>query len=240
MKHTKAIEVYGPGSQGLYDKFMETYLNSLEESTQKAFSDFFEMLKLKNGHKVLEVGFGTGINLAFYPDHIHLKGIDITPQMLETAKRKSDELKRINVEYTVYNGHDIPFDANQFDVVLETFALCGSENPEKLFEEMVRVCKPGGLIGVFDYRKQDPKFMIGCYVSNKPDLGILKDQILLADTMKHQGILYEGKPAVVFNPLLELERIVEESSEKHNLRRVDKLVITHSFMECLGRYVLQK
>jgi len=229
MKHETVINVYSQNvAPRLFDEFMEYYLNLTEESTQKAFSEFFDMLHLKNGYKVLEVGFWTGRNLAFYPDHIHLKGIDITPKMIEIAKGKADELKRNNAEYAVFDGHNIPFDDNQFDVVLETFALCGAEKPQKLLDEMVRVCTPEGLVGLFDYRRANEGSRIR------------KEQDVLAETVKRQGICYKGHVVAVFDMQLELDKRVKESVEKYNLRIIDQLTTENSLIDCLGRYVLQK
>src|SRR5512139_3693837 len=49
---------------------------------------------LVKGPRVLEVGVGTGKNIEFYPSSLDVIGIDLTPGMLERAKKRADALNR--------------------------------------------------------------------------------------------------------------------------------------------------
>lgn len=216
--------VYGQSSSETYDLFMKAYFELFEESTKKAFPEFFEKLRLKRNQKVLEVGFGTGVNLFYYPKFIHLVGLDVTPQMLETAKRRAYDLGREDVECITYEGNKIPFNENHFDTIVETFTLCVAKNPQRTLKEMIRVCKPGGIIGIFDYKKSNSNSFI------------LKDQKLLAETMKMVGVYYNGQSFGVFDPLFDLDALIKNSGTKV----IDELKIECSFIESLGRYIIQK
>jgi len=224
MKQNDIINAYSQSGMRIYDLFMQDYFKLFEEDTKQAYPEFFKKLQLKPNQKVLEIGFGTGINLLFYPEFINLIGLDLIPQMLETAKNKAKELNKINVEFIVSDGHKIPYKDNYFDVVVVTFTLCVAENPQKILQEIIRVCKPNGIIGIFEYKKANSNFMV------------LKDQKLLAETMREIGSYHKGQPAIVFDPLFDLDTLIQNS----NLQIIDQLKIENSFIECLGRYILQK
>lgn len=223
MNSSTIKQVYGESGAEVYDSFMQTYFGLFDESTKKAYVDFFEKLQLKPRQRVLDVGFGTGLILHPLPDFIDLTGIDIIPQMLETARKRAVGLGR-NLECRLYGGQEIPYPDNSFDRVVETFTLCVAENPLQVFKEMVRVCKPEGIIGLFDYKK----------ATSNPHVS--KDQQLLSETMRRGGIYHGGWPAVVFDPLFDLDSLVKQDG----LEIRDQLRIEKSFIESLGRYVLIK
>ena len=224
MKGHDALNIYGMSGPGTYDGFMGSYFTHLDESTQKTYVDFFSRLGIKPNQRVLEVGIGTGLNLPLYPRGIKLIGIDPTPEMLEKARVKCRELNREDIETLNQDGRHIPYEDNYFDTVVETFMLCVAEHPEEVFDEMIRVCKPDGTIGIFDYKQ----------ATSNPR--VLKDQMLLAETMRRKGIYHNGVPAVVFDPLFDLDSLVQNSG----LAIQDEIRIESSFIESLGMYLLKK
>ncbi len=224
MRHETIRRVYGSSGKEAYDSFMAAYFALFEESTQKAYAKFFEKLGLAPHHTALDVGIGTGLDLQFYPQDVHLVGLDMTPQMIETAKRRAAEQGRKNCKLVVHDGIEIPYQNDSFDRVVSTFYLCVAEQPHESFQEMVRVCRLEGLVGIFDYKK----------AASNPF--VLKDQELLAETMRETGIYHEGRPAVVFDPLFDLGSLVESSG----LEVVDRFSVENSFIESVGSYILRK
>lgn len=94
--------------------------------------------------EVLEIGFGTGLNLAYYPCSIHkITTVDVNPGMNALAnKRISDS--DIIVEQLLLSSENLPMPDNTFDSVVSTWTLCSIANVQQALQEVYRVLKPGG------------------------------------------------------------------------------------------------
>ena len=95
--------------------------------------------------EVLEIGFGTGLNLPYYPiDRVQsISTIDINPGMKKLAQKRIDA-SDINVNFQVLNGEQLPMADATFDTVVSTWTLCSIKNVELAIAEVYRVLKPGG------------------------------------------------------------------------------------------------
>ncbi len=111
------------------------------------------------GH-VLEVAVGTGLNLPHYPDGVSLTGLDLTPEMLEIARRRAREIGR---EVTLKEGdaHALPFADASFDTVVCTYSLCGIPDPNRALSEMKRVLRPGGKVILVDHIASTSRVVLG-------------------------------------------------------------------------------
>ena len=100
---------------------------------------------LKNvSGEVLEIGFGTGLNLPHYPPaSSNLTIIDKNPGMNKRAHGRISASK-IKVDNMVLNGEELPFEDESFDSVVSTFTLCSIQNIDKALKEICRVLKPDG------------------------------------------------------------------------------------------------
>lgn len=93
---------------------------------------------------VLEIGFGTGINLSYYPESIHeIIAIDVNPGVNVLAQRRIQN-STITVDYRVLNGESLSMAENTFDSVVSTWTLCSIAKVEQALKEIHRVLKPGG------------------------------------------------------------------------------------------------
>lgn len=93
---------------------------------------------------VLEVGFGTGLNLPHYPAAVRtLTAIDSSPAMGRLARARI-AVSGIPVEQRVLDGERLPFPDETFDTVVSTFTLCSIEDVGRALAEMRRVLKPDG------------------------------------------------------------------------------------------------
>jgi ubiquinone/menaquinone biosynthesis C-methylase UbiE len=93
---------------------------------------------------VLEVGFGSGLNLPFYPAEVdRLVAVDPSTCAAKLA-RKRIERSRIPVEYVALEGERIDAPDQSFDSVVSTFTLCTIPDPSAALEQMRRVLKLGG------------------------------------------------------------------------------------------------
>jgi ubiquinone/menaquinone biosynthesis C-methylase UbiE len=94
--------------------------------------------------EVLEVGFGSGVNLSYYPDHLQkLTTVDVNPGMNAIAQRRIAD-SPITVENWVLNGECLPFANASFDYVVSTYTLCSIAQVHQSLQEIYRVLKPGG------------------------------------------------------------------------------------------------
>ena len=109
-----------------------------------------EMAKLRGalladvGGEVLELGFGTGLNLAHYPPGVRqITTSDPNPGMGKLARRRIAG-SGINVEQRDAGGEALPFEAERFDCVVCTWTLCSIPEVDRALGEVYRVLRPGG------------------------------------------------------------------------------------------------
>ena len=94
--------------------------------------------------EVLEIGFGTGLNLPFYTSLVNkITTIDKNPGMNKYALRKINN-SRFKVENHILNGEKLPFENNSFDSVVSTYTLCSIDKVESALQEVHRVLKTDG------------------------------------------------------------------------------------------------
>jgi ubiquinone/menaquinone biosynthesis C-methylase UbiE len=102
-----------------------------------------ELLSSATG-SILEIGFGTGLNLPLYPRHVHqLTVVDPNLGMLRRARRRIDQTG-IKVEARQVSSEQLPFDENSFDCVVSTFTLCSIAQVGRALGEVYRTLAPGG------------------------------------------------------------------------------------------------
>ena len=95
--------------------------------------------------KVLEIGFGTGLNLPHYPKTVkQIDAVDINPSMHRLARKRVLNSK-IDVTNHVLSGEELPMESQSYDCVASTFTLCSIFNVSKGLSEVFRVLKPGGI-----------------------------------------------------------------------------------------------
>ncbi|MBE9117370.1 class I SAM-dependent methyltransferase [Lusitaniella coriacea LEGE 07157] len=93
---------------------------------------------------VLEVGFGTGLNLPYYPSTVRkIVAVDPNPTMKRLAQKRIDA-STIEVEFCQLSGESLPMNDNQFDCVVSTWTLCSIPNIQGALQEIRRVLKPQG------------------------------------------------------------------------------------------------
>ena len=90
--------------------------------------------------KVLEVGSGTGINIA------HYNNVDLVMTDLEVSELLVSRLKDSNLKYEICNCGvtNLPFEDQSFDYVVSTLVFCSVEDVAKGLQEIKRVLKSSG------------------------------------------------------------------------------------------------
>ena len=94
--------------------------------------------------EILEIGFGTGLNLPHYPEHVRqIITVDPNPGMSALAQKRVAR-SRITVDQRLFGGEALPFEGETFDCVVSTWTLCSIAEVERAVGEVCRVLKPGG------------------------------------------------------------------------------------------------
>ena len=91
---------------------------------------------------VLDVGFGTGLSVPYYPADVHVVGIDVSSKMLEVGRRFARSSGR-HADVLVMDAEHLALPDHVFDSVAFNLCLCTIPNPEAAIREGVRVAKPG-------------------------------------------------------------------------------------------------
>jgi ubiquinone/menaquinone biosynthesis C-methylase UbiE len=92
---------------------------------------------------VLEIGAGTGVDLAFYAPDARLTVFEANPWMAARLKQKAASRGR-EVRVDMASGPDLPYADAQFDSVVVTMVLCSVTRPAHVLAEIRRVLRPGG------------------------------------------------------------------------------------------------
>jgi ubiquinone/menaquinone biosynthesis C-methylase UbiE len=101
--------------------------------------------------RVLELGFGTGLNLPHYPPSItQIVAVDPNPGMARIAHRRIQDLG-MTVEHHQSSAESLSFDTGSFDSVVCTLTLCSIPNVQAALAEVTRVLKPGGQFLFFEH-----------------------------------------------------------------------------------------
>lgn len=130
----------------------------MEAVTIPAAARLVRFAGVGKGMRVLDVGCGTGV-VAVTAARMgaQVTGIDLTPTLLERA-RENSQIAEVEIEWQEGDVEALPFDNEEFDVVLSQFAHIFAPRPEVAMREMLRVLKPGGTIA---FSTWPPEMMSG-------------------------------------------------------------------------------
>lgn len=99
---------------------------------------------------VLEIAIGTGRNLPYYRAGVRLTGIDISPAMLEIARRRASELG-VEADLRTGDAQALDFPDASFDTVVSTLSMCTIPDERQAVREARRVLRPGGTFLLFEH-----------------------------------------------------------------------------------------
>jgi SAM-dependent methyltransferase len=135
--------------------------------------DLFARVETRPGEEVLDVAAGTG-NLALRAAAAgaQVVGLDLAPELFETARRRAEE-SGVAVDWVEGDAEDLPFEDDSFDVVLSAFGVQFAPRHQIVADELVRVCRPGGRIGVVNWTPEGQVGelfkILGGYLPAPPD-----------------------------------------------------------------------
>ncbi len=110
-----------------------------------------EAVDLRSGDKVLDVATGSGNTaLSAARRFCEVIGLDYVPELIEQARSRA-EAERLGVSFEVGDAENLPYADGSFDVVLSTLGVMFAPDQEKAASELLRVCRPGGKIGLANW-----------------------------------------------------------------------------------------
>jgi ubiquinone/menaquinone biosynthesis C-methylase UbiE len=199
---------------GFYNRFILPQVIELA-MRQKNFAPFRERVVGAARGRVLEIGIGSGLNLASYrPCATEVYGVDPSTELLAKASYRLNTA-RVPVKLVEGSGEKLPFDDRSFDTVVMTFTLCSIPDVALAVREMRRVLRPEGeLLFVEHGQAPDPAVVRwqdrltpmwkrlggGCHLNRKIDdlikAGGFRIERLSTDYMKSAprpfSFIYEG------------------------------------------------
>jgi ubiquinone/menaquinone biosynthesis C-methylase UbiE len=106
---------------------------------------------ISTGQRVLDVGAGTG-NTAIRAAEAGAEVVasDLTPENFEAGRREA-EAHGVELEWVEADAEALPFAGGEFDVVTSSFGAIFAPDHRAVADEMLRVCRPGGTIGMLNF-----------------------------------------------------------------------------------------
>lgn len=126
----------------VYDTFVAPFTLAARQSN-------LALLPKAASTEVLLVGIGSGLDIPLLPRGPRYTGIDLTPAMLERARRKATA-EKLDIQLDIGDARALPYPAAAFDAVVLHLILAVAPCPERVLAESVRVLRPGGQMLVFD------------------------------------------------------------------------------------------
>jgi ubiquinone/menaquinone biosynthesis C-methylase UbiE len=146
----------------LYSRYLFPRLMDLSMSGETLAAHRRSLLANTFG-RVLEIGFGTGLNLPFYPDAVtQLTTVDNNPGARAIAARRLQKTPpTFEVESQTLSSESLPMADQTFDCVVSTWTLCSISNVTQALQEIYRVLKPGGHFFFVEHGlSDDPKVQV--------------------------------------------------------------------------------
>ena len=123
-----------------------------------AMQVLIELSKVCKDDTVLDVACGPGLVACEFARHAGLvTGMDITPAMIEQARKRQREHGLENLAWAVGDAVPLPYADNSFSLVITRYSFHHLLVPEKALSEMIRVCRPGGRVMVADVAVESAK-----------------------------------------------------------------------------------
>jgi ubiquinone/menaquinone biosynthesis C-methylase UbiE len=110
-----------------------------------------EALDVRSGQRVLDVAAGNGnVSLAAARRFCDVTSSDYVPALLERGRQRA-EIDGLDITFREADAEALPFADASFDIVTSSFGVMFAPNQEQAAAEMLRVCRPGGRIGLANW-----------------------------------------------------------------------------------------
>lgn len=124
-------------------------LSQMNMITMSQLDEFIDILDLKPGSRILDMGCGVGKISEYISNRTNtdLCGIDYIQDIIDLANVRAAD--NDNLEFLTADLDDLDFPANSFDVVISLDSLYFAENLERTVKRMLKITKPNGKVAVF-------------------------------------------------------------------------------------------
>jgi SAM-dependent methyltransferase len=130
----------------------------LELVTTAPAAQLVRFAGVKSGDGVLDVACGTGVvGVTAARLGARVTGLDLTPELLERA-RENAGIAKVAIDFHEGDVEKLPFDDNEFDVVVSQYGHMFAPRPDVAIAEMLRVLRPGGTIA---FSTWPPEMLVG-------------------------------------------------------------------------------
>lgn len=110
-----------------------------------------EALDLRAGSRVIDIAAGNGnATLAAARRHCSVMSTDYVPELLDKGRQRA-VAEHLEVEFRTADAEQLPFDDGSFDVAMSVFGVMFTPEHARAAQEMARVTRPGGLIGLANW-----------------------------------------------------------------------------------------
>jgi SAM-dependent methyltransferase len=138
-------------ASGDYPQMVETFLLPLGPRLVDA-------CEIGAGMTVLDVAAGTGnASIPAAATGAKVTASDLTPELFKAGQKRA-AAEGVELEWIEADAEKLPFEDESFDVVMSSIGAMFAPHHEKVADELVRVCRPGGTIGMLNWT---PEGMIG-------------------------------------------------------------------------------
>ncbi|WP_224271017.1 class I SAM-dependent methyltransferase [Haloprofundus salinisoli] len=154
--HKKATEMkddtqsadYGSITEGQRETWSSGDFNEIARQNVVMAEALCEAVDPHPGQRVLDVACGSGTAaLVAERRYCDVTGLDYVPGLIERAKTRA-QANGQEIDFQIGDAQAMPFPDNSFDAVLSVYGIQFAPNQEQAARELLRVCKPGGKIGL--------------------------------------------------------------------------------------------
>jgi ubiquinone/menaquinone biosynthesis C-methylase UbiE len=113
-----------------------------------------EACGIQRGDRVLDVAAGSGnASIPAAAAGAQVVASDLTPELFEVGRRLAEE-RGVDLDWREADAEDLPFGDGEFDAVLSCLGVMFAPHHQAGADELVRVCRPGGTIGLLSWTPQ--------------------------------------------------------------------------------------
>jgi ubiquinone/menaquinone biosynthesis C-methylase UbiE len=128
-----------------------SYRSVVEDVVEPLGGILVETVGVRAGQRVLDVAAGTGTSaIPCARRGAEVTATDLTPELLEVG-RAAAAAEGLDLTWTTADAEALPYADSAFDVVLSSIGVMFAPHHQQAADELVRVCRPGGTVGVLSW-----------------------------------------------------------------------------------------